>query len=129
MADATRDEFAALLEAWSAAIVANDPSEIDRYMTPEWVIVGQDGVTTRERFLQLVASGDLTHDMMRFEVVQLHQAPDCVVVTARGVNSGAWRGQRFEADEWVSDVFVRRDSAWRCVHSHITPALQPQTTC
>jgi len=116
------NEFAALLEAWAAAIVANDPQAIDSFMAPEWIIIGQNGVTTREQFLGWVSSGDLTHDMMRFDVQRVRHHGTAVIVTARGVNSGAWRGQRFEADEWVSDVFVPVDGSWRCVHSQWTPA-------
>jgi hypothetical protein len=41
-------------------------------------------------------------------------------VTGRVRNNGAYRGQAFSADEWTTDVFVRTDGAWRCVHSHIT---------
>jgi len=122
MADATQAQFAALLEAWAATIVANDPQAIDGFMAPEWVIVGQNGIMTRDQFLGWVSSGVLTHDMMRFDVHRVREYGDTVVVTARGVNSGVYAGDRFEADEWVSDVFILRDGAWRCVHSQLTPA-------
>jgi hypothetical protein len=37
-------------------------------------------------------------------------------------NTAHHLGRRFEADEWTTDVFVRRDGRWVCVLSHITPA-------
>jgi len=29
-------------------------------------------------------------------------------------------GQQFDADEWATDVLVKRDGRWLGVHSHIT---------
>lgn len=46
---------------------------------------------------------------------------DTAVLTARVTNTAFYRDQRFDADEWTTDVFVRRDGRWRCVLSHITP--------
>ena len=43
------------------------------------------------------------------------------VFTTRVVNTAHFGGQTFEADEWTSDVFVKRDGKWLCVLSHITP--------
>ena len=109
--------------AWMAAIVSNDAAAIGNYMADEWIIIGSDGATTKADFLALVASGDLTHDMMRTvgEIrVQFHDAT--AVYTARVINSGHFRGQSFSADEWVSDVIVRSDAGWKCVLSHVTPA-------
>ena len=49
---------------------------------------------------------------------------DTAVMTVRVTNSGHYRGQPFSADEWTSDVFLRRDGRWLCALSHIT-AVQP----
>jgi hypothetical protein len=46
------------------------------------------------------------------------------VVTAHGTNAGVWQGEPFEADEWVTDVFVRRHDRWRCWLSALTPNLR-----
>ena len=40
---------------------------------------------------------------------------------AHGVNHGHWRGTPFSADEWVTEMFVRRDDRWRCAFSALTP--------
>jgi ketosteroid isomerase-like protein len=109
--------------AWMAAIVANDAAAIGNFMADEWVIVGSDGATAKAAFLGLVQSGDLTHDMMRTVDdgrVEFYGAT--AVYTARVVNSGHFRGQRFTADEWVSDIFIRSQAGWKCVLSHVTPA-------
>ena len=118
-----RSEIVELALAWAEAIVANDAAAIGHFMTDDWVIVGPDGATSRADFLALVASGDLTHDMMQTASeprVKLYGAS--AVYTARVVNSGHFRGQRFTADEWTSDVFARHGTGWKCVLSHVTPA-------
>ncbi len=47
---------------------------------------------------------------------------DTAVLTARVTNSAHHGGHRYDADEWTTDVFIRREGRWRCVLSHITAA-------
>lgn len=117
-----REEFQALLDQWAAAIVANDADAIDKFMEPDWVIVGPEGGPgEREMFLSLVRSGDLTHSEMAFEILQTRMWGDVALVLAHGTNRGAWQGQPFTSDEWVTEVFVRRGDGWRCSMSALTP--------
>ncbi|MEU8899679.1 nuclear transport factor 2 family protein [Nocardia sp. NPDC048505] len=116
-------EVRAVARNWAEAMVSNDPARIARFMAPEWVIVSDSGVRTRAEFLELVGAGGLTHSAMR-EVseprIQLYG--DIAVYTARVTNTAHYRGDRFDADEWTTDVYLRGESGWRCVHSHITAA-------
>ncbi|MEW9513904.1 nuclear transport factor 2 family protein [Streptomyces bacillaris] len=119
--------LASVVDAWAAAIVANDADRIAAYMADEWVIVSESGITDRDTFLAFVASGDLTHSAMRAVTpprIRVHG--DAALVTVRITNTAHYGGRRFDADEWTTDVFVRRDGHWRCVLSHITPAAPPQ---
>lgn len=118
-------ELVAVVEAWAAAIVSNDAERIDSFMASDWEIVSESGVSSREDFLSLVASGELTHsamDLVGEARVRLYG--DAAVVTGRVTNTAHHLGRRFDADEWTSDVFVRRDGRWLCVLSHITPVAQ-----
>lgn len=118
-----RSEIVELALAWAGAIVSNDAAAIGGFMADDWIIVGPDGATAKADFLAQVASGDLTHDMMRSvgePRVAIHGT--MAVCTARVINSGHFRGRRFSADEWTTDVFVRHDMGWTCVLSHVTPA-------
>lgn len=120
---AVRARLVALVEEWSAAIVSNDVPRIDSFMADEWVIVSESGITDRDAFLGYVASGDLTHSAMRTmgpSRVRVHR--DTATVTARMTNTAHYGGRRFDADEWVTDVFVRRDGRWLCALTHITSA-------
>lgn len=114
--------FPALLEQWAAAIVANDPERIAAFVEPDWVLVTpESGQVPVDRFLAVVSSGELTHTHMAFELLGVRLLGDVAVVTARGANSGSWQGTPFEVDEWVTEVFVRRDGTWRCSVSALTP--------
>ncbi|MCI4042135.1 nuclear transport factor 2 family protein [Streptomyces sp. TRM75563] len=124
--DADHARLAAIVDAWAAAIVTNDAERIADFMADEWVIVSESGITDREAFLGYVKSGDLTHAAMRAVTpprIRVHG--DTATITARITNTAHYGGRRFDADEWTTDVFVRRDGRWRCVLSHITPAAAP----
>jgi len=68
----------------------------------------------------VVESGDLTHETFRGEILSVRQYGDTAVVTGRMRNNGDYRGHKFTADEWTTDVFVKKDGRWLCVHSQIT---------
>lgn len=110
---------------WAAAMVANDVDRIGEYMADEWVIVSDRGISNREHFLSFVRSGMLTHSS--FEMVgepRIKIYGDTAVLTGRIKNTAQFGGQQFDADEWSSDVFVKRDGRWLCVLSHITGAVK-----
>ena len=121
--DDARRELEVLGRGWAEAIVSNDAERIAGYMADEWVMVSETGVSPRHEFLAVVASGALTHsamDIVSEPRVRVHG--DTALVTARVTNTAHFGGRRFDADEWTTDVFVRRDGRWRCVLSQITPA-------
>jgi ketosteroid isomerase-like protein len=120
----TEQELLKIGADWAAAMVANDADLIGSYMADDWVIVSERGISTREEFLSFVRSGQLTHSM--FEMVgdaRIKEYGETAVLSARIVNTAHFGGQQFDADEWTTDVFVRRNGGWLCALSHITPAL------
>lgn len=117
-------EMQQLLDDWAAAIVANDPVRIDAFTAAGWALIGGRGALPRQRFLDVVASGELTHEEMSFEVLELWDRGETVVVLAHGTNSGHWRAEPFTADEYVTEVFARRGDGWQCVVSALTPREQ-----
>ncbi len=118
-------EIRAVAEGWAAAMVANDLDRIAGFMADEWLIVSESGITTRADFLELISSGGLTHSAMdAVGEPQVQVYGDTAVYTARVTNTAHYQGERFDADEWTTDVFVRDVSGWRCVRSHITNAKE-----
>jgi ketosteroid isomerase-like protein len=121
MDDEARTELIALAHAWDRAMVTNDADAIGSFMADDWTIVGSDGgVGGRERFLALVRSGALTHDVMTSEELDVRVYGDAAVVIACGVSGGRWQGQAFRETERSSSVFVRRGGGWRCVLTHLS---------
>ena len=125
MDDRATTELTALAHDWDRAMVRNDARAIGRYMADDWTIIGTDGhVGDRRTFLDLVASGALTHDVMESHDLQVRVYGDAAVVIARGVSGGSYRGQAFHLVERVSSVFVRHAGEWRCVSTHLSPLVE-----
>lgn len=121
MVNDTKQELLRLGEDWAAAMVANDADLIGSFMADDWVIVSERGISTKEEFLGFVASGALTHST--FEMAsdaRVKVYGDTAVMTIRVVNTAHFGGKQFDADEWATDVFVKQNGKWLCVHSHIT---------
>ncbi|CAA9235527.1 MAG: hypothetical protein AVDCRST_MAG54-1241 [uncultured Actinomycetospora sp.] len=118
----TDDELVALADAWSEAIVSDDADRIGAFMADDWVIVSWSGVTGREDFLSYVRSGALGNT--RMEGVgerRVRVYGDTAVLTVRVVSTAQYGGEDIDADEWTTDVFVRREGRWLCALTHITP--------
>ena len=116
-------EIAAMAEDWARAIIGNDAERIAGVMADEWVIVSESGISTKEEFLSVLRSGALTHSAMdRITRPRIRVYGDTAIFTARVTNTAHYGGERFNADEWTTDVFVLRNGRWRCVLTQITPA-------
>jgi len=121
--DAITQELIDFGSKWAKAMVANDAASIGSFMADDWVIVSERGISTKQQFLSFVESGALTHSA--FEMAsdaRVRQYGDTAVMTIRVTNTAHFGGQQFDADEWTSDVFVKRDGKWLCVLSHIASA-------
>lgn len=106
----------------AAAIVAEDPARSARFMADEWdrLRVGdrpEGEVPLPRRVRGPHPLGDGPEDPPQVRVYG-----DTALVTGRVTNTAHFRGERYDADEWTTDVFVKRDGRWLCVLSHITPA-------
>jgi ketosteroid isomerase-like protein len=121
--DAVEEELLAAGKAWAAAIVANDPARIASFVTDDWVIISDSGISAGTDLLALVASGDLTHSAMAaVGRPRIRVLGATAIVTARITNTAHYQGHRFDADEWTTDVYVRRNGRWLCALTHYTAA-------
>lgn len=116
-------EFAALMDAWSAAIVADDPAAIGSFAEPDWVLIGETGAFTGKAFLDAVATGRISHHTMSHEIHDIRIYGDIAVLLTRGRNTGAYQGREFELDEWTTEVFIRRPDGWKCIVTHLTSVV------
>ena len=121
-AEALATELARVEEDFNKAMVSNDIVRISACVADDWVLVTPEvGVVPRSRILAVIESGELSHDTMTKDVSRVRGYGDVAVVTARGRNTGQFRGQRISADEWVTDVYRKIDGRWLCVLTHLTP--------
>jgi ketosteroid isomerase-like protein len=124
--DATPAALAAELtrveDAFNHAIISNDVARISACIADDWVLVTPEvGIVPRARILHVIESGALSHDTMTKDVIRVRVYGDIAVVTARGRNTGRFKGQPIAADEWVTDVYRKVDAGWVCVLTHLTP--------
>ena len=108
-------------QAWDRAMITNDADAIGRFMAEDWVIIGADGGRSdKARFLDLIRSGVLTHDVMTSEDLDVRIYGQTAVVTSRGVSGGTYQGSPFREVERVSCVFVKDGMEWKCVLTHLS---------
>jgi len=119
--ETTEQELKRISTEWDRAMVANDADEIARYVTDDWVLIGTDGnVGSRDDFLDLVRSGELSHDVMDSSDFRIRVYGDAALLVARGVSGGKFRGETFHLVERVSCMFVRQNGQWRCASTHLS---------
>ena len=122
-AAALATELAEVEEAFNRAMISNDVSRIAECIADDWVLVTPEvGVVSRASILRVIASGALTHDTMAKDVARVKVYGDIALVTARGRNTGSFKGQRIAADEWITDVYRNVGGRWLCLLTHLTPA-------
>ena len=115
------EEIAKVEKGFTDAIARNDLKAIERFVTDDWIIVNADGGSIeRERFLEVIRSGALTHDMMESNDMRVRVYGDSAVVTAVTRSKGKFMGQEFSTHERSTDVLVKIDGQWRCVLTQLT---------
>ena len=116
------EELVKVEEEFADAIVKNNPDQIRQFVADDWIIINADGgIIESERFLEVIKSGTLTHEMMESDDIRVRVYGDSAVVSALTRSKGKFMGKEFTTHERSTDVFVRRDGQWRCVLTQLTP--------
>ena len=125
LTDVLATELAGVEEDFNEAMISNDVERIRACVADDWVLVTpESGVVPGSRILHVIESGELSHDTMTKDAGRVKVYGDVAVVTARGQNTGHFRGQRISADEWVTDVYRKVGGRWLCVLTHLTPVAE-----
>ena len=120
-----KKEFEAVEDNFNKAVISNNVEAISKCIAPEWVLVdAQGGIIPRENFFYVVEQGLLSHTTMTKEILRVVIYDNIALVTGRGKNTGVFKGQPIEADEWITDVYKRESDKWLCVLTHLTPVLE-----
>lgn len=116
-----KEELINLEKAFERAVVANDAEAIGKFLADDWVILDPDGgIVDKARFLGVIKSGVLTHELMESEEVQVRSYGDAAIVTGLTTSKGKFAGQEFTTRERATDVFVKQGGRWQCVFSQLT---------
>jgi ketosteroid isomerase-like protein len=116
-----QQEILKLEREFSQAIVNNDAEAVGKFLADDWIIVDPDGgIIDKERFLGVIKSGALTHEMMESEDTRVRIYGDTAIVTALTTTRGKFSGQAFTTQERATDVFVKQNGRWQCALSHLT---------
>jgi ketosteroid isomerase-like protein len=123
MNGAILSQFVELETAFNEAMVSNDIDRISGCIADDWVLVTPEvGPVSRDRILDVIKSGTLSHTSMTKNIVRAKLYGDIAVVTGRGQNTGQFKGEPISADEWITDIYRKIGGKWRCVLTHLTPA-------
>src|SRR6266540_921371 len=115
------EELVKMEKEFTDAIVKNDPEVIGRFVTEDWIIINADGgIIDKERFLEVIKSGTLTHEMMESDDIRIRVYGDSAVVSALTRTKGKFIGQEFSTHERATDFFVSRNGQWRCALTQLT---------
>lgn len=113
-------------DAFSRAMVSNNPDKIRACISPDWVLVTPErGPVSGAAVLAAIGNGTLVHDSMSKQALLVRILGDTGFVTGRGQNTGLFRGAPISADEWITDIYRRIDGRWLCELTHLTPAADP----
>ena len=78
---------------FAQAMVKNDAEAVGRFLTDDWIIVDPDGGSIeRARFLAVIQSGALTHEMMESDDMSVRIYGNTAIVTALTTTKGSSTG-------------------------------------
>jgi ketosteroid isomerase-like protein len=116
-----KEELINLERDFERAVVANDAEAIGKFLADDWVIIDPDGnIIDKARFLSVIKSGALTHEVMESDNMSVRTYGDSAVVTALTTTKAKFAGQEFSTRERATDFFVKQGGRWQCVFSQLT---------
>jgi ketosteroid isomerase-like protein len=116
-----QDEILELEKDFEQAIIKNDPEEIGRFLSDDWIIIDPDGrIIDKARFLGVIKSGMLSHKAMDSIEVRVRIYGDAAIVTALTTTQGKFMGEAFTSQERATDMLVKNDERWQFVFSQLT---------
>jgi Domain of unknown function (DUF4440) len=112
-------------DGFSAALAHNDIVALKQYLSDDWSIVSGDGqIISRERFLTVVAGGDLKHDEMSSHQPTIRLYGNVALATSHAKSGGSYKGVHFHTDEIGTDVIVKIHGRWVCVLTQLTTVAE-----
>jgi len=116
-----QEELLKLEKEFAQAITNSDGEAVDGVLADDWIIVDPDGgIIDKVRFLEVIRSGALSHELMESADSRVRLYGSTAVVTGLTTTKGKFMGQDFTSCERATDVFVKQDDRWLCVLTQLT---------
>jgi ketosteroid isomerase-like protein len=116
-----QEELLKLENDFARAVTNNDADAVDGFLSDDWIIVDPDGsIIDKARFLGVIKSGALSHEMMESDDLRVRLYGNTAVVTGLTTAKGRFMGQDFTSCERATDIFVKQNDRWQCVFTQLT---------
>ncbi len=111
--------------SWNRAIAGNNVTEIERFMADDWIMISDsERITTKQEFLAVIKNGDLIHDRMDFETIQVQVFEKSGIVLQKGTSSGTFKGKPFQTYEWSSSFYADTKDGWKAIQTILTSIVK-----
>jgi ketosteroid isomerase-like protein len=116
-----QEELLKLENEFAQAVINNDADAVDGFLADDWIIVDSDGgIIDKTRFLGVIKSGALSHEMMESTDLRVRLYGNTAVATGLTTTKGKFMGQDFSSCERATDIFVKQNNRWQCVFTQLT---------
>jgi ketosteroid isomerase-like protein len=120
--ESTEKELIAVENAWQQAVVNRDVAALQHLYAEEYMSVDQEGMAwNKKQDIEIDTAGVSRLSTYKLDDLTVRVYGDFAVVTGRNRAKGKVLGSVAEAQTRFTDVFVKRDGRWQCVHSQTTP--------
>ena len=110
----------ALENIWNQAQISHDATAMGSMLHADFVFTDYDGtVMSKPQFLASIRDSSNTLSLEVSDDMKLHPFDDTVVVTGATHEKGKQRGKIYEHYGRFTDTWIRHNSEWICVASHL----------
>ena len=112
-------EFAELEQKMSDALMRGDGPAFARQVAEDWkIVLGEAKTLTIAQVSDALAQGKMKFRSVKVTELEARSYGDTAIVIGVNETSGSWNGEDFQGRDRFTDVFVKKDGAWKCVASH-----------
>jgi ketosteroid isomerase-like protein len=116
-----QEELLTLEKEFARAVTNNDADAVGGFLADDWIIIDPDGgIIDKARFLGVIKSGVLSHELMESADMRVRLYGNTAVVTGLMTTKGKFMGQYFTSCERATDIFVKKNDRWQCVFTQLT---------
>jgi uncharacterized protein (TIGR02246 family) len=117
----SRQQLIKIEKELAAALKKNDAKLMASMLAEDWKLVDSDGaVYSRDEIQEMMTSGKLKFESYDSGEFDIRLYGDTAIVIGRDSSKGTYGGEEFSNAGRFTDVFVKKDGAWKLVSSQET---------